>query len=100
MRELRDERVDPDRAPGVRASPPELLRRVEGPARGKDAGALLNETLGIFELAASRDGAPVAVRAFNPVPAEHGYSARGTVLETNPEDLPFLVDSASAELEA
>ena len=40
------------------------------------------------------------MRAFNPVPAEHGYEARGSVLETNTDDLPFLVDSVSAELEA
>src|SRR3954449_6523558 len=100
MLELVDERVDPDRAPVVRAFAREYLRRVEGDARDGDAEALFNETLGAFELAATRDGAPLAVRAFNPVPAEHGYAARGTVLETNTEDLPFLVDSVSAELEA
>src|SRR3954463_10360187 len=100
MLELVDERVDPDRTAVVRSFVHEYMRRVEGEAHGRDAEALLNETLGVFELAASRDGAPVAVRAFNPVPAEHGYSTRGTVLETNTEDLPFLVDSASAELEA
>jgi glutamate dehydrogenase len=97
--ELVDQRVDPDRAPVVRAFAREYMRRVEGEARDEDAEALLNETLGLFELAASRDGAPAAVRAFNPVPAEHGYATRGTVLETNTEDLPFLVDSVSAELE-
>src|SRR3954463_1034144 len=100
MLELVDERVDPDRTAVVRAFAREYMRRVEGEAHGRDAEALLNETLGVFELAASRDGAPVAVRAFNPVPAEHGYATRGAVLETNTEDLPFLVDSVSAELEA
>src|SRR3954463_6613348 len=100
MLELVDERVDPDRTAVVRAFAREYMRRVEGEAHGRDAEALLNETLGVFELAASRDGAPLAVRAFNPVPAEHGYAARGAVLETNTEDLPFLVDSVSAELEA
>src|SRR3954470_7906273 len=99
MLELVDERVDPDRTAVVRAFAREYMRRVEGEARGEDAEALFNETLGVFELAASRDGAPVAVRAFNPVPAEHGYATRGAVLETNTEDLPFLVDSVSAELE-
>src|SRR4051795_13399838 len=100
MLELVDERMDSERAPILRAFVREYMRRVEGEAHGRDAEALLNETLGVFELAASRDGAPVAVRAFNPVPAEHGYATRGTVLETNTEDLPFLVDSVSAELEA
>src|SRR4051812_24177333 len=100
MLEIVDERVDPDRAPVVTAFAREYLRRVEGEARVADAEALFHETLGVFDLAASRDGAPVAVRAFNPVPAEHGYATRGAVLETNTEDLPFLVDSVSAELEA
>ena len=65
---------------------------------GHDAEALYHEVLGAFELAASRDGAPMAVRAFNPTLAEHGYEPGGSVVETNTEDLPFLVDSVSAEL--
>jgi hypothetical protein len=43
---------------------------------------------------------PMAVRAFNPTLAEHGYEPGGSVLETNTADLPFLVDSVSAELQA
>src|ERR687886_151574 len=97
---LVDERVEPDRAPTVAAFAREYLRRLSDDSAGGDAEALFHETLGVFELATSRDGAPVAVRAFNPTPAEHGYAARGAVLETNTEDLPFLVDSVSAELEA
>jgi glutamate dehydrogenase len=99
MLALVDARVDPERAPVVRAFAREYMRR-EADTRDDDPEALLRETLGAFELAAGRDGAPVAVRAFNPVPAEHGYAARGAVLETNTEDLPFLVDSVSAELGA
>src|SRR5919199_1346623 len=97
---LVDERVEPARAPTVAAFAREYLRRLSDDSAGGDAEALFHETLGVFELATSRDGAPVAVRAFNPTPAEHGYAARGAVLETNTEDLPFLVDSVSAELEA
>src|SRR6185437_16404525 len=100
MLELVDERVDADRAPAVRAFAREYVRRLAEDAPDLDAGTLFREALGAFELAASRNGAPVAVRAFNPTPAEHGYTAKGAVLETNTEDLPFLVDSVSAELEA
>jgi glutamate dehydrogenase len=96
---LVDERVDPDRAPAVRAFAREYVRRLSGDAPGDEPAALLGEVLGAFELATARNGAPVAVRAFNPVPAEHGYGAPGAVLETNTDDLPFLVDSVSAELE-
>src|SRR4051812_16342160 len=69
-------------------------------ARDDDAEALLAEVRGAFELASSRDGAPAGVRAFNPRRGEHGYDAAGSVLETNTQDLPFLVDSITAELHA
>ncbi|MEA2227846.1 MAG: glutamate dehydrogenase, partial [Solirubrobacteraceae bacterium] len=98
--ELVDEHVDADRAPAVRAFARAYVRR--GAGEGEDAAPeeLFREALGAFELAAGRDGAPAAVRAFNPSPAEHGYRAAGAVLETNTEDLPFLVDSVSAELQS
>ena len=97
---LVDERVEPGRAQAVAGFAREYVRRLSDEADAADADALFHETLGAFELASSRDGAPVAVRAFNPTAAEHGYTARGAVLETNTDDLPFLVDSVSAELGA
>ena len=38
------------------------------------------------------------MRAFTPTLAEHGYETPGSVVETNTEDWPFLVDSVSAAL--
>jgi len=97
---LVDERVEGERAHAVRAFARAYLRRM--PDEGQDAtpDELLSEALGVFELAASRDGAPAAVRALNPTRSEHGYTVPGAVLETNTEDLPFLVDSVTAELHA
>ena len=40
------------------------------------------------------------MRAFNPTVAEHGYQPAGSVLEVSTDDLPFLVDSVTAELTA
>ncbi|MCW3002715.1 MAG: NAD-specific glutamate dehydrogenase, large form [Conexibacter sp.] len=77
------------------------LRRAAGvDGRTEAPEALLAEARGAFALAAGRDGASVAVRAFTPTRAEHGYEAAGSVLETNTDDLPFLVDSITAELQA
>jgi glutamate dehydrogenase len=98
--QLVEQRVDPAQAPAVRAFTKAYLHRVAGDADENDPEQLFSEAIGAFELAASRDGAPAAVRAFNPVQAEHGYRTTGAVLETNTEDLPFLVDSVGAELEA
>ena len=100
IEQLVQERLPPERAEAVREFAKAYLRRLAatGDDDGHDAEALYHEVLGAFELAASRDGAPIAVRAFNPTRAEHGYEPGGSVLETNTEDLPFLVDSVSAEL--
>ena len=40
------------------------------------------------------------VRAFNPEVATDGFTAPGTILETNVDDSPFLVDSVTEELTA
>src|SRR3954451_24100100 len=102
IEQLVQERLAPGRAETGQAVARAYLRRLTTAADedGHDAEALYHELLGAFELAASRDGAPMAVRAFNPTLAEHGYEPGGSVVETNTEDLPFLVDSVSAELGA
>src|SRR3954469_23263857 len=61
---------------------------------------LVAEVLGAFAFANDRGREPVAVRAFNPTLSQHGYEPLGSVLETNCDDWPFLVDSVSAALEA
>src|SRR5882724_10659968 len=100
IEQLVDERLPPERAAAVREFARAYLRRLATDEDAHDDEALYHEVLGAFQLAASRDGAPIAVRAFNPTLAEHGYEPAGSVLETNTEDLPFLVDSVSAELQA
>jgi glutamate dehydrogenase len=77
------------RAPSADADAPE-----------EEPEALLAEARGAFALADRRGGAIAGVRAFTPRREEHGYEAAGSVLETNTDDLPFLVDSVGAELTA
>src|SRR4051795_13216029 len=78
-----------------------LRRPAAAHARDEEADpeAPLAEVQGANGRAATRAG-PVAVRAFTPSRAEHGYDTGGSVVETNTPDLPFLVDSASAEITA
>ncbi len=69
----------------------------------RDAGGgaeALAEARGALALAAGRGLAPSAVRAFNPTAENDGYASSGSALETNTLDLPFLVDSVSAEIVA
>ena len=77
------------RAPSADAEAPE-----------EEPEALLAEARGAFALADGRGGAIAGVRAFTPRREEHGYETAGSVLETNTDDLPFLVDSVGAELAA
>src|SRR4051794_6988879 len=78
-----------------------LRRPAAAHARDEEADpeALLAEVHGAYGLAANRAG-PVAVRAFTPSRAEHGYDTGGSVVETNTPDLPFLVDSVTGEITA
>ena len=99
--ELIDEQVSEDRAPVVRGFARAYLRRLgSGGTDGISAEDLLAEVLALFDFACARDGEPIAVRAFNPTREEFGYEPAGSVVETNTDDLPFLVDSVSGELEA
>jgi len=66
---------------------------------GISAEHLAAEVIGAYEFAASRERRPVAVRAFNPTLDDEGYEPLGSVVETNTDDWPFLVDSVSAALE-
>ena len=66
---------------------------------GISAEHLAAEVLGAYEFAAERGRAPIAVRAFNPTLHDEGYEPLGSVLETNSDDWPFIVDSVSAALE-
>ena len=98
--ELIDERVPADRAGAVRAFAEAYLRRLTADtSEGISAEDLLAEVLGAFEFTSSRGDELVAVRVFNPSRAEDGYEPLGTVIETNSDDYPFLVDSVTGELE-
>jgi glutamate dehydrogenase len=99
--ELIGEKVPADRADAVRMFAQAYLRRLSGDAsEGISAEHLLAEVIGAFEFASARGDEPVAVRAFNPTLDDHGYEPLGSVVETNTDDWPFLVDSVSGSLES
>jgi glutamate dehydrogenase len=96
-----DERAPADRAAAVRAFALAYLRRISDEvAASLTAEELFGQVMGIFDLADRRGSEPFAVRAFNPTLAGDGYTTVGSVVETNCEDSPFLVDSVSEELTA
>jgi glutamate dehydrogenase len=85
----------------VRAFARAYLRRLSGDASdGLSDDDLAAEVLSAFAFASARNGEAVAVRALNPTREADGYEPLGSVLETNTDDWPFLVDSVTAEIEA
>jgi len=65
-----------------------------------DPAQLYATVLSAFGFLEARGAHPVAVRAFTPTVQTHGYDVGASVLETNTDDSPFLVDSASEEIAA
>ncbi len=95
------ERVPASRLPAVREFARAYVRRISPDlVPGLNAEELFGQVMGAFDLADGRGSAPLAVRVFNPTLADDGYQTVGTVVETNCEDMPFLVDSVSEELSA
>ena len=95
------ERAPAELAEAVRAFARAYLRRLSGDAsEGIADDDLAAEVLGAFRFASGRGREPLAVRALNPTRERDGYEPLGSVLETNTDDWPFLVDSVTAELEA
>ncbi len=95
------ERVPASRLPAIREFARAYVRRISPDlVPGLNAEELFGQVMGAFDLADGRGTAPLAVRVFNPTLADDGYQTVGTVVETNCEDSPFLVDSVSEELSA
>ncbi len=51
-----------------------------------------------FDFVDGRRLQPWVVRVFDPDAATDGFTSQGTILETNVDDSPFLVDSVTEEL--
>jgi len=59
---------------------------------------LLGGALSLWELGAQRKPGEAKVRLFNPKQDKDGWATEHTVLEIINDDMPFLVDSVSAEI--
>ncbi|HEV8435669.1 MAG TPA: NAD-glutamate dehydrogenase, partial [Thermoanaerobaculia bacterium] len=59
---------------------------------------LLGGALSLFEFAAQRNPGTAKIRIFNPTQEDNGWTLEHTVIEIVNDDMPFLVDSVSAEV--
>jgi glutamate dehydrogenase len=91
----------PDRRDALMAFARMFLRRLgEEDLAAYPVPQLLGMVLSAFRFVDARGNHPAAVRVFVPNTETDGYAVRGTVLETNTDDSPFLVDSVTEELSA
>ena len=66
--------------------------------RERDDVDLAGSALSHRQLATQRPPGTANVRVFTPTVDEHGWSTGHTVVELVTDDMPFLVDSVTAEL--
>ncbi|MGB2816238.1 MAG: NAD-glutamate dehydrogenase [Burkholderiaceae bacterium] len=64
----------------------------------RDVEDLYGALLSHWQLAQRREPNKPKIRVLNPVAGEHGWSSRHTVIEIVNDDMPFLVDTASMEV--
>ena len=94
-----DRSAEAERRDAVLAFAKAFLRRLspdELAASGVDG--LSGLVRSAFAFADSRGSHPSAVRVFDPDLASDAYDTAGSVVETNTDDSPFLVDSVQEEL--
>ncbi len=65
---------------------------------GGDPANLFGALRAHWRFGASRSPGKAKVRVYNPSPAKMGWQSQHTVVEVVTDDMPFLVDSLSAEL--
>jgi glutamate dehydrogenase len=99
--DLIDQRIPPERRDAVAAFAKAYTRRLAddelATTSPEELYGLVRSSFGFLD---ERGAHPTLVRAFSPDPAVDGYTTTGTVLETNTDDSPFLVDSVQEELVA
>ncbi|HRI18979.1 MAG TPA: NAD-glutamate dehydrogenase, partial [Burkholderiaceae bacterium] len=64
----------------------------------REAADLYGAAMSHWSFAHRREAGQLRVRAFNPTVAEHGWQSTHTVIEIVNDDMPFLVDSVTMEV--
>jgi glutamate dehydrogenase len=93
------ERIPAARAGGVAQFVAQLLSSVPpGDLIETSAEEAYGAALSLWSFAQQRTPGTAKIRVFNPTVAEHGWRSRHTIVEIVNDDMPFLVDSVTAEI--
>ena len=93
------ERIPGDRAAEVEGFVRQLYANVPpGDLLRNSVEDLYGAAMGLWHFSHVRTPGAPKIRVFNPTPSEHGWRSTHTVVEIANDDMPFLVDSVTAEL--
>src|SRR5262247_4281240 len=93
------EKLPPESRGPVEAFVRAYYRQVDPEDLGERAPAdLYGAALSHWNFARRREPATARVRVFNPAVQEHGWQSTHTIVEIVNDDMPFLVDSVTMEL--
>ncbi|EKV32115.1 NAD-specific glutamate dehydrogenase, large form [Caenispirillum salinarum AK4] len=96
---LISDRLDPRQAEPAGRFVRHLFRHVPpDDILDKDAEALYGAAMGLWQFAKTRTPGKPKVRVYNPSFEENAWSSDHTIVEIVNDDMPFLVDSVTAEL--
>ncbi len=92
-------RVDPARLEILQQFVPEYFRRLDPDDLAERAPEdLLGAMQSLLELGQQREPGRPKLRIFSPSAGEHGWTSRHSVVQIINDDMPFLVDSTSLEI--
>ncbi|HEV8688973.1 MAG TPA: NAD-glutamate dehydrogenase, partial [Ideonella sp.] len=92
-------RLPAERRPVFEAFARECFRQLDAEdLNERSAEDLCGALLSHWQFGAQRNPGGPKVRVLSPTVAEHGWASRHTVIEIVNDDMPFLVDSTSAEI--
>ncbi len=96
--------VESSVAPNLRATLQAFIARYYGQVDPEDLqerlpADLYGAALSHWNFARKREPGQPRVRAFNPTIEEHGWQSTHTIIEIVNDDMPFLVDSVTMEVE-
>ncbi|HXV23931.1 MAG TPA: NAD-glutamate dehydrogenase [Alphaproteobacteria bacterium] len=93
------DRMQPDRAAEIELFVRQLYANVPpGDLLRNSVEDLYGISMGLWNFSQQRNVGNAKIRVFNPTPAEHGWRSTHSVVEIANDDMPFLVDSVTAEL--
>src|SRR4051812_31849538 len=98
MLALASSKLDAQRVKQLQAIAPDYFRRVEDDVAERMPEDLLGSLVSHLELGAQRKRGELKLRIFSPTQADDGFTTKHSVIQIVNDDMPFLVDSTSLEI--